>query len=414
METYNYPDRFQPNDTVPRHPLPSQSRRPVRQRQAPKTAPGRPRASVRWAATTQRLLDPADVRIDGQRPWDIQVHDPRFFRRVLTQGSLGLGESYMDGWWDCERLDVFIERIMRAGLDTQVVPTRDKLRLVWARLTNPGRRALAFHIGRYHYDLGNRLYSGMLDRRMIYSCGYWQTAEDLDQAQEAKLALLCRKLDLRAGMRLLDIGCGWGGTARYMARRCGVSVVGVTVSQEQAAEAQRRCAGLPVEIKLQDYRDVQGRFDRIVSVGMIEHVGVKNYGVFFATARRHLADDGLLVLHTIGSNRSQVDIEPWMGRYIFPNAMLPSARQLCQASEPHFVMEDWHNFGSDYDKTLTAWAANFERRWADLKDDYDERFHRMWRYYLLSCAGCFRARQTQVWQIAYSPLGVPGGYRAVR
>ena len=414
MDAFSYQESYPSHDAVPRHPLPFRGRQRRWPRRVPIPAFGRRQASARWAATTQRLLDPAEVRIDGQRPWDIQVHDPRFFRRVLTQGSLGLGESYMDGWWDCDRLDVFIERIMRAGLDVQVVPTRDKLRLVWARLTNPGRRALAFHIGRYHYDLGNRLYGAMLDRRMIYSCGYWQTAEDLDQAQEAKLALLCRKLDLKPGMRVLDIGCGWGGTARYMARRCGVSVVGITVSQEQAAEAQRRCAGLPVEIKLQDYRDVRGRFDRIVSVGMIEHVGARTTAFFFATARRHLADGGLLVLHTIGSNRSQVDIEPWIGRYIFPNAMLPSARQLCQAAEPYFVMEDWHNFGADYDRTLMAWAANFEHRWDALKDGYDERFHRMWRYYLLSCAGCFRARQSQVWQIVFSPLGVPGGYRAPR
>ena len=387
---------------------------PAPNRRAVAPPRGVPAADGRWAATLQNLLAPADVRLNGDRPWDLRVHDTRFCRRVLSQGSLALGETYMDGWWDCDRLDGFFERILRAGLDARVVPARDKLRLVWARLTNPGRRALAFQIGRHHYDLGNRLYEGMLDKHMIYSCGYWRTAGDIDQAQEAKLDLLCRKLGLSPGMRLLDIGCGWGGTVRYAARHYGVSAVGITVSAEQAAEARRRCAGLPVEIRLQDYRDVDERFERIVSVGMIEHVGVKNYPTFFTTARRHLADDGLFVLHTIGSNRSRVNTDPWIARYIFPNSMLPSARQLCQAAEPHFIIEDWHNFGTDYDRTLMAWAANFEKSWPAIETLYDEHFKRMWRYYLLSCAGAFRARDIQVWQIVFSPHGVPGGYVAPR
>ena len=320
-----------------------------------------------WAAATRRLLESADVRMDGARPWDLRIRDPRFHRRVLTGGSLGLGEAYMDGWWDCQRLDAFFERILRAGLDVRVIPLRDRLRLIGARLTNPGRRAMAFDIGRHHYDLGNRLYGAMLDRRMIYSCAYWPAADDLDAAQEAKLDLICRKLDLKPGMRLLDVGCGWGGLMRHAVRRHGVSAVGITVSTEQAGEARRRCAGLPVEIRLQDYRDIQGTFERIVSVGMMEHVGVKNYPVFYATVRRHLAEDGLFLLHTIGNNRSQCNTDPWIARYIFPNSMLPSARQLCRAAEPHFVMEDWHNFGADYDRTLMAWAANFESRWEDLR-----------------------------------------------
>ncbi len=368
----------------------------------------------KWRATVDRLLDPADVRIDGDRPWDMQVHNEDFCRRVLAQGSLGLGEAYMDGWWDCQRLDLFFERILRCQLDRKVVPARDKLRMLQARLTNSGRRALAFHIGRHHYDLGNRLYGAMLDRRMIYSGAYWKGAEDLDQAQEDKLDLIASKLDVRPGMKVLDIGCGWGGTARFLARRHGVAVTGITVSAEQATEARRRCAGLPVEIRLQDYRDIEGVYDRIVSVGMIEHVGAKNYPIFFETVRRHLADDGLFVLQTIGGNRSASSTDAWIERYIFPNSMLPSARQLSQAAEPYFVMEDWHGFGTDYDRTLMAWHDNFERHWPELQDLYDSRFQRMWRYYLLSCAGCFRARQIQLWQIVYSPAGVAGGYRAPR
>ena len=375
----------------------------------------RPPPDDRWAAATRRLLEAAGVHLDGERPWDVRIHDRRFYRRVLTQGSLGLGEAYMDGWWDCERLDVFFERILRAGLDARVISLRDRLRLIGARLANSGRRTLAFDIGRRHYDLGNRLYDAMLDRRMIYSCGYWTAAGNLDEAQEAKLDLICRKLDLQPGMRLLDVGCGWGGLLCYAAQRHRVSAVGITVSAEQANEARRRCAGLPVEIRLQDYREIQGGFDRVVSVGMVEHVGVKNYPVFYATLRRHLAEDGLFLLHTIGNNRSQVNTDPWIECYIFPNSMLPSALQLCRAAEPHFIMEDWHNFGADYDRTLMAWAANFERCWNDdLNGVYDERFYRMWRYYLYACAGSFRTRQIQLWQILYSPHGVKGGYRAPR
>ena len=379
--------------------------------------PASAEATMRHDASRERaeeLLAYAGVRIDGGRPWDIQVHDERLFDRVLAQGSLGLGESYMDGWWDCDRVDAFIQHVMSADLDTRIVPWRDGLRVLRARLLNLQRPGRAFEIGRRHYDLGNDLFTRMLDARMIYSCGYWARAESLDEAQEAKLDLVCRKLELRPGMRLLDIGCGWGGTARFAAERYGASVVGLTVSEEQAALARHACAGHEVEIRLQDYRDLEGRFDRVLSIGMFEHVGVKNYRAFFDVVRRHLADDGLFLLHTIGSNRSLRKNDPWTERYIFPNSMLPSAMQIAAAIEGRFVLEDWHGFGPDYDRTLLAWHANVERRWPELAGRYGERFHRMWSYFLLSSAGGFRARKNQVWQLVLSPKGVPGGYRAPR
>jgi cyclopropane-fatty-acyl-phospholipid synthase len=362
----------------------------------------------------EQLLALADIRVDGDRPWDIQVHDQRVWARTLAQGTLGLGESYMDGWWDCPSLDEFFHHVLAADLDTRIEPWKDMLRLVRAKALNLQKPSRAFHIGRHHYDLGNDLFSAMLDQRLIYSCGYWKDAATLDEAQEAKLDLVCRKLGLQRGMRLLDIGCGWGGTARFAAERYGVSVVGITVSEEQAKYGQRWCEGLDVQLRLQDYRSLEGRFDRVLSIGMFEHVGVKNYPTFMQTVRRVLADDGLFLLHTIGGNRSQTRTNPWTDRYIFPNSLLPSVRQIGAAIEGRFVLEDWHSFGPDYDTTLMHWHRNFEQHWPSLRARYDERFHRMWRYFLLSSAGGFRARSNQLWQLVLSPRGTVGGYTALR
>ncbi len=362
----------------------------------------------------EALFGAADVRVNGSRPWDIQVRRDKFYSRVLAEGSLGLGESYVDGWWECEALDQFFAKILRSGLDERARTWRTLGACLLARVYNFQRPSRAFEVGERHYDLGNDLYRVMLDRRLIYSCGYWRDAATLDEAQEAKLDLVCRKLHLAPGMRLLDIGCGWGGLAAYAVEKYGVTVVGVTVSREQAKLASEICRGLPVEILLDDYRNIEGEFDRIVSIGMFEHVGYKNYATFMRVCRRLVRDDGLFLLHTIGGNRSVTCIDPWIEKYIFPNAMLPSARQITAASEGLFVLEDWHNFGPDYDKTLMAWFANFHAGWPKLRAKYGERFYRIWKYYLLACAGSFRCRLNQLWQIVFSPMGVEGGYHAPR
>lgn len=363
----------------------------------------------------QRLLDEADVQIDGDRPWDIQVHDDEFYRRVASGGSLALGESYMDGWWDCDALDEFFYRIIRADIPEKA---GESWRAWWyglkARLLNLQSRSRAYEVGREHYDLGNDLFVRMLDERMVYSCGYWREAEDLDAAQEAKLDLVCRKVQLEPGMRVLDIGCGWGSFAEYAAEEYGVEVVGITVSEEQVKEARRRTSDLPVEIRLQDYRDLEETFDRIVSIGMFEHVGYKNYPTYMEVVRRCLAPDGLFLLHTIGSRRSVASGDPWMEKYIFPNGMLPSARQITDAAEELLVMEDWHNFGVYYDRTLMAWYENFTTYWDELREEYGQRFYRMWTYNLLMNAGAFRARHNHLWQIVYTADGLEGGYESVR
>lgn len=360
------------------------------------------------------LLAPADVALGGNRPWDIVVHDPRMFARVLAQGSLGAGESYMDGWWDCEQLDEMLARVLASDLDRRLHAAGAVKLALRTVLRNPQSLRRAFIVGRAHYDIGDDLFERMLDPRMIYSCGYWQRAEHLAAAQEAKLDLVCRKLGLARGMRVLDIGCGWGGAAQFAAERYGVEVTGITISKHQAAAAAERCKGLPVEIRLEDYRRLTGRYDRIWSLGMFEHVGVRNYRAYLAEVRKLLAPDGLFLLHTIGSNHSVRSTDPWIEKYIFPNSMLPSMAQIARAAEGLWVVEDWHGFGPYYDRTLLAWHRNFEARWAQIAARYGERFRRMWRFWLLSSAASFRARRNQLWQFVLSPRGVPGGYCAVR
>ncbi|BAN96029.1 cyclopropane-fatty-acyl-phospholipid synthase [Plautia stali symbiont] len=367
-----------------------------------------------WFRIAHELLERADIHINGTRPWDIQVRHADFFKRVLQEGSLGLGESYMDGWWECERLDMFFHRVLKHHLGKQLPHHfKDTLRIAAARLTNLQSKKRAWIVGKEHYDLGNDLFSLMLDPFMQYSCGYWKSAETLEQAQQDKLDMICRKLQLEPGMTLLDIGCGWGGLAEFAARNYGVKVHGVTISAEQQKMAQQRCAGLDVTILLQDYRDLNQQFDCIVSVGMFEHVGPKNYAAYFDVVDRNLKPEGLFLLHTIGAIRTDMNVDPWIDKYIFPNGCLPSVRQIADASESHFIIEDWHNFGADYDTTLMAWYERFQAAWPQLAEKYGERFKRMFSYYLNACAGAFRARDIQLWQVVFS-RGAEGGLRVAR
>ena len=401
----------------------SQGARPLQPASRP---PGLPRsaadgsariASIKALAAAQNLLAAADIHIQGSRPWDMQVHHPDTLIRALSRGSLGLGEAYMDGWWDCERLDQFFHRILGARIDERVGGAPGAWQALRARLFNLQTARRAWQVGREHYDLGNDLFEGMLDPTMAYSCGYWAQANDLDAAQQAKLDLVCRKLGLQSGMTLLDIGCGWGSLMRFAAEHYGVRCTGLTISRAQAAWGADKARGLPVHFELADYRsfnaDGARRFDRVASIGMFEHVGHKNYSAYFETAKRCLGEDGLFLLHTIGKNRSGLPMDAWTEKYIFNNGALPSAGELSESCQRHFVIEDWHNFGADYDRTLMAWHERFERIWPQLKDRYGERFGRMWRYYLLSCAGTFRARSNQLWQVVLSPAGRPAGYRRV-
>jgi len=368
-------------------------------------------------AILRDLTAEAGVSINGDAPWDIQVFDDDVYRLVLTKGSLGFGEAYMDGMWECDRLDQLFQRLLSSHAEEKI-DNWSRLRLLGEilrhSLFNLQSSQRAFQVVEQHYDIGNDVFEAMLDPSMSYSCGYWHNATGLADAQQKKLDMICRKLELQPGERLLEIGCGWGGLAHFAAQHYGVEVVGITVSKEQQKLARKRCAGLPVAIELMDYRDLAEKFDKVVSVGMFEHVGPKNYATYFDTVHRALKDDGLFLLHTIGNAVTSPKTDAWIDKYIFPNGKLPSAKEIASVLERRFLIEDWHNFGPDYDRTLMAWWDNFEQAWPGLQEKYGERFYRMWKYYLMSCAGFFRSRQGQLWQLVLSKTERQQVYRSVR
>ncbi len=351
-----------------------------------------------WARYVLDLLERVDIRPHGRRPWDWQVHDPRLYRQIVLRGNLGLGEAYMNGWFDCQHLDQSLDRILRAKLDenTCVPPLIFNLR---NRLFNLQTRQRAWQVGRQHYDIGNDLYRHMLDERMIYSCGYWKNASSLDQAQINKLQLVGDKLNLKPGMRVLDIGCGWGGAAAFLAERYGVNVDGVTISRQQHEWASQQHKSPQLRFRLMDYRDISGQYDAIYSIGMFEHVGPKNYRAYFHKVKSLLKPAGAFLLHSIGKASPILAADPWISRYIFPNGMIPTQAALVNGLKDSFRIEDWHNFGPDYDRTLMHWHENVEQARWQLPRQYDRRFFRMWRYYLLSSAASFRARKLELWQL---------------
>lgn len=356
----------------------------------------------------EEMLTSAGVTINGGNPWDIQVRDDRTFSHVLKQKSLGLGEAYMEGWWDCRKLDEFICRILKAGLDQKIkAGYKFLVNSLAAAIFNLQSKSRAPIVAERHYNLGNDLFLSFLDPYNQYSCAYFDNTEFLNEAQIKKMDLICKKVNIRQSDRVLDIGCGWGGLAGYVAERYGCNVTAVNIAGEQLSYARSFCRDLPVNVIACDYRDIKGKFDKIISVGMFEHVGQKNYPAFMKTVHRCLKDNGIFLLHTIGGNHSTIKCDPWITKYIFPNGMLPSITQISKAVEGLFVIEDLHNMGPHYEKTLLAWYENFQKAWHKLKDNYDEKFKRMWDYYLLSCAGAFRARNIQLWQIVFTPHGTP-------
>ncbi len=369
----------------------------------------------------QDLLDQGGITINGNKPWDIRINNEQLYNRLLTNVELAVGESYMDNWWSCNRLDEFFFRIFNAKIDYQIFKTplfwrntmlQSFLKRMYS-LFNFQTKSKATEVDAQHYSIGNDLFKFMLAKRMIYTCAYWKNAETLEEAQEKKLELICQKLQLEPGMKVLDIGCGWGGFAQYAAENYGVMVTGLTISKAQYEVARNLCYDFPVEIRLQDYRDLlqeNSIYDRVVSLGMFEHVGYKNHLDYMRIVAHLLKKEGLFLLHTIGSNLSNIMTDRWIDTYIFPNGQLPSIAQIGTSIEGLFVMEDWENFGIYYDKTLMAWHHNFTTHWNELKQVYDDRFRRMWEFYLLSSAASFRARKNQLWQLVLSKNGCKNGY----
>ena len=367
------------------------------------------------------IFKTAGIEVNGSKPWDIQVKNEKFYARVLSGGSLALGESYMNGWWECQAIDELITRITKNHLRDHV-HFIDKLKfgfyILKDKFFNLQSKQRSRKVGEMHYDVGNELYKLMLDKHMNYTCGYWADSDNLDDAQDAKLDLICRKLKLKKGMKILEIGCGWANLAKFMAKNYEVSVVGCTISKEQLKEGKKRCEGLDVEIFLKDYREMTGEYDCITSVGMFEHIGNKNYQDYFDLIDRCLKPDGISLLHTIGSNQDvKISCDPWLNKYIFPNSELPQPNQIVKSLRGTFKIEDWHNFGLDYDKTLMAWYDNFNQNWDEIRKmnpNYNERFKRMWDYYLSLCAGSFRSGGNALWQIVFTRIHNQTEYRSIR
>jgi len=352
------------------------------------------------------ILEGVDIEINGSRPWDLQVYNQDLYKSILFNGSLGFGESYMKGWFDCDRLDLFFEKILSSGIYNEIGGAPLFFGKMKSKLRNLQSISRAFQVAERHYDIGNDLFSLMLDKTMMYTCGYWtKDVSTLEESQLAKLDLVAKKLNLKAGMKILDIGCGWGGAAKHFANNYGVTVVGITISKEQIEYAKQNSDNMDVEFRLMDYRDLDEKFDAIYSIGMFEAVGYKNYEEFFEVVRSCLKEEGAFLLHTIGGNESTTTADPWVEKYIFPNGMMPSAEQIAKASEGIFIFDDWHNIGPHYDKTLMCWYDNFVNNYEKLKDKYDNEFYRMWTYWLLSSAANFRSRSLQLWQVLFSIEG---------
>jgi cyclopropane-fatty-acyl-phospholipid synthase len=361
---------------------------------------------------------------------DIQSDEIPVPQEVLEAAQRGglyeLGESYMRGAWESSDLFQLLYHLFTGDRRIPVTLKKFSPRLLASlikdRVMNLQVGKRAFEVGERHYDLGNDLFSRMLDKSsMSYTCGYWRNAHDLDEAQVHKIDLLCKKLKLEPGMRVLDIGCGWANFAYHAAKNYGVSVVGLTVSKEQAALGRARCEGLPVEILIQDYQTFSGSFDRVVSIEMIEAVGRKNIPTFFSMVERCLKEKGLFALQVISAEtfslRSNAALDQfimWLQYRIFPNGWIPSFPSIIDPARGHLVVEDLHNFSADYATTLRAWASNFEGAWPSLREKYGEEFRRMWLYYLKGCEALFTARMVQLYQVVYSKGGIAGGYEAVR
>ena len=357
-----------------------------------------------YERAVNELLAGTDIKINGPRPWDIRVHDERFFHRILGQGTLGAGESYMDGWWDCEQLDEMLTRILSHDIDENLRSPRAVLLAITARLINMQSQRRAFRVGKQHYDLGDDLYERMLDPRMIYTCGYWENMHSLDAAQEAKLDLVARKIGLKRGMRVLDIGCGWGGLALELARTFDVEVLGISLSKEQVSVANQRAeaAGLNDRVKFQliDFRDVRGSYDRVVSIAMFEAVGVPNFGRYFRDIRRLLTDDGVALVHSIGRRTPPSTTSPWTRKYIFPGGYIPALSEtLASIEKTPFWVTDIEILRLHYAETLRHWRLRFWAEREAIAKVYDERFCRMWEYYLAGAEMAFRYGDQMIFQI---------------
>ncbi len=373
----------------------------------------------------RELLAVGEIEINGRNPWDLAVKNPHFYKRVLTEGVLGFAESYISGWIECERMDDLIARLLRADIKNKLKKNWGLLfHILKSRVFNLQVLSRSSQVAHVHYNLSNSFYELMLGKTMAYTAAYWKDAKTLDEAQNRKYDLICRKLYLEEGETVLELGCGWGGFAKYAAENYGCKMVSVNISSEQVNYAKEHCKGLPVSVFHSDYRDYSAynpesvSFDKAVSIGMAEHVGPKNYRSLFRVVDHQLKNDGLFLLHTIGSDVSLSTCEPFTHKYIFPNSVLPSIKQIGAATEGYFVTEDLQNFGKYYFNTLKEWYNNYKINWDTIQkldeEKFDARFDRIWSFYLLGGMGMAKSKANHLWQFVFSKKGFQELYDAVR
>ena len=344
----------------------------------------------------------------------MRLTDPKLYRSLVFKAELVAGEAYMDGtmrFEDGSHLRDFLMLFSVNRLSLGSYPVQKVLRAIKMRFRKrlqSNRKGEAQKNVAHHYDLGNDFYKLFLDDNMLYSCAYFRDpAESLEQAQRNKLRLLAAKLNLKPGMKVLDIGCGWGDLALYLAQLEDVSVVGVTLSKEQHALATKRAAdaGLAgrVRFELKDYRDVTETFDRVVSVGMCEHVGVQHYDEFFKKLNALMPDDGVAVIHSIGHMSPPGMTSPWLRKYIFPGGYSPALSEVVSVTEQNSLwVTDIEVLRLHYAMTLAHWCNRFEANRDKVVAMYDERFARMWEFYLISCEMTFRAGSQMVFHLQLS------------
>lgn len=351
-------------------------------------------------------LEDAGIHVNGPASHDIRVHDKRFYWRTLAHGSLGFGEAFMDGWWSCEDLEEMVFRLIRSEVRRRAYRHPGAVALEWLnRIRNDQNRRRSLRAPRRHYDFDNEMFQAFLGRYMNYSCGYYAGTGDLDEAQILKMDIICRKLDLQPGEHLLDVGGGWGEFALYAAKHYGVHVTSVNISEEQMRFARRRCAGYDVDVVRSDYRDIAGQYDKVAAIAMFPHVGHRNHRTFMQAMYRALKPGGTFLIESTMNTATTTAGDPWIDRYIFPGLLMPSGSQICAAMEGLFVIEDLHNFGPHYVKTLRAWNANFQNAWGRFAARHDERVRRMFEYFFLISAALFRARTMEYWHLVLTRQG---------
>jgi cyclopropane-fatty-acyl-phospholipid synthase len=362
------------------------------------------------------LLAGADIEVGRSPSAEIIVHDDSFYRDVLTTGSLGLGDSYIDGKWDCEKIDELIYKILTLGIHQKLAPVYNIAGEIKRRALNLQSRERAKQVIEEHYDLPSEFYASFLDPYFQYTCARFEGTADLDKAQEIKMGNICKKLGLKAGDKVMDIGGGWGGLAHFMASNCGVEPTVVTLSKTQA-EHIKRTRGDEIKVQLCDYRDIpdelNGRFDAVTAVGILEHIGHQNYADFMGAVDRVLKPSGKLLIHTLYTPQSRPVSNAWLHKHIFPNGELAPREMIEENLSSDFEPADGPNgeksteepafedITPNYFPTLHTWKDRLTESQKAGKINLSEREFRKWIYYFMSCAGAIKAGHMRVGQFLY-------------